>query len=111
MAFKILDSNCTYVKFRITKVNSKTGDNFEDLLELLKNHKLFLEESGVISNYMKNRITNETLQILKHKLTKKVEELLNSDKEIGKYIDQAIKKSLDPYSMANLIIKMLGLNE
>jgi hypothetical protein len=42
-------------------------------------------------------------------LTKKVEELINSDKEIGKYIDQAIQKSLDPYSMANLIIKMLGL--
>ena len=95
----------------ITKVNSKTGDNFDELLELIKKHKLFLEESGVISNYMKNRITNETLQILKHKLTKKVEELLNSDKEIGKYINQAIQKSLDPYSMANLIIKILGLEK
>jgi len=93
----------------ITKVNSKTGENFDELLELIKKHELFLKESGVISNYMKNRITNETLQILKHKLTEKVEKLLNSDKEIGKYIDQAIQKSLDPYSMANLIIKMLGL--
>ncbi len=95
----------------ITKVNSKTGENFDELLELIKKHELFLKESGVISNYMKNRITNETLQILKHKLTKKVEELLNSNKEIGKYIDQAIQKSLDPYSMANLIIKMLGLEK
>ena len=93
----------------ITKVNSKTGENFDELLELIKKHELFLKESGVMSNYMKNRITNETIQILKHKLTKKVEELLNSDKEIGKYIEQAIQKSLDPYSMANLIIKMLGL--
>ncbi|MFX1464666.1 MAG: methylmalonyl Co-A mutase-associated GTPase MeaB [Promethearchaeota archaeon] len=95
----------------ITKVNSKTGENFDELLKLINTHKSFLEESGVISNYMKNRITNETLQILKHKLTKKVEELLTSDKEIGKYIDQAIKKSLDPYSMANLIIKVLGLEK
>ncbi len=93
----------------ITKVNSKTGENFDELLKLIKKHELFLKESGVISNYMKNRITNETLQILKHKLTEKVEKLLNSDREIGKYIDQAIQKSLDPYSMANLIIKMLGL--
>lgn len=93
----------------ITKVNSKTGENFDELLDLIKKHELFLKESGVISNYMKNRIKNETIQILKHKLTKKVEELLNSDKEIGKYIDQAIQKSLDPYSIANLIIKMLGL--
>ena len=95
----------------ITKVNSKTGENFDELLDLIKNHRLFLEESGVISNYMKNRITNETMQILKHKLTQKVEELLSSDKEIGKYIDKAIQKSLDPYSMANLIIKMLGLEK
>ncbi len=95
----------------ITKVNSKIGENFDELLGLIKKHKSFLEESGVISNYMKNRITNETLQILKHKLTKKVEELLKSNEEIGNYIDQAIQKSLDPYSMANLIIKMLGLDK
>ena len=95
----------------ITKVNSLTGENFDILLELIKNHKLFLEESGVISNYMKNRVKSETIQILKHKLTRKVEDLLNSDAEIGKYIDQVIQKSLDPYSMANLIIKMLGLDK
>jgi LAO/AO transport system kinase len=95
----------------ITKVNSKTGENFGELLELIIKHKSFLEESGVISNYLKNRITNETLQILKHKLTKKVEELLSSDKEIREYIDKAIQKSLDPYSMADLIIKMLGLDK
>ncbi len=95
----------------ITKVNSKTGENFDQLLKLIMKHKSFLEESGVISNYMKNRITNETLQILKHKLTKKVEDLLTSDKEIGEYIDKAIQKSLDPYSMADLIIKMLGLEK
>jgi len=95
----------------ITKVNSLTGENFDILLGLIKNHKLFLEESGVISNYMKNRVKSETIQILKHKLTRKVEELLNSDAEIGKYIDQVMQKSLDPYSMANLIIKMLGLDK
>jgi LAO/AO transport system kinase len=95
----------------ITKVNSKTGENFDTLLELINKHKVFLEESGVLSNYMENRIKNETIQILKHKLTKKVEELINSNTEIGKYIDQAIQKSLDPYSMANLIIKMLGLEK
>jgi len=93
----------------ITKVNSITGENFDTLLELMNKHNNFLEESGVLSNYMRNRIKNETIQILKHKLTRKVEELLNSDTKIEKYIDQAIQKSLDPYSMANLIIKLLGL--
>ncbi|MFW9972225.1 MAG: methylmalonyl Co-A mutase-associated GTPase MeaB [Candidatus Odinarchaeota archaeon] len=95
----------------ITKVNSKTGENFYELLKLIENHKLFLHKSGVMSNYMKARITNETIQILKHKLTQKLEELLSSDAEIGNYIDKAMQKSLDPYSMANLIIKMLGLDK
>jgi LAO/AO transport system kinase len=95
----------------IGKVNSKTGENFDNLLNLIYKHKNFLEKSGVISNYMKNRITNETIQILKHKLTKKLEDMLNYDEEMGKYIDQAIQKSLDPYSMANLIIKILGLEK
>ena len=95
----------------ITKVNSRTGENFEKLLELINKHKLFLEQSGVISNYLENRITNETLQILKHKLTEKVEKLLKTNTEISQHINQALQKSLDPYSIANLIIKMLGLEE
>ena len=36
---------------------------------------------------------------------------MNTDAEIDKYIDQVIQKSLDPYSMANRIIKMLGLEK
>ncbi|MHA1915562.1 MAG: methylmalonyl Co-A mutase-associated GTPase MeaB [Promethearchaeota archaeon] len=95
----------------ITKVNSKTGENFEILLELVQKHKLFLKQSGIISNYLKNRIKSESLQILRHKLTKKIEDLMNTDVEIDKYIDQVIQKSLDPYSMANRIIKMLGLDK
>jgi LAO/AO transport system kinase len=95
----------------ISKVNSKTGENFEILLKLIEKHKLFLQQTGIISNYLKNRIKTESIQILRHKLTKKIEDLMNTDAEIDKYIDQVIQKSLDPYSMANLIIKMLGLEK
>ena len=90
----------------ITKVNSKTGENFDILLKLINKHKIFLQDSGVISNYMKNRIKNETIQILKHKLTKKAEELINSNSKIEEYIEKAIKKSLDPYSLAGEILKL-----
>jgi len=90
----------------ITKVNSKTGENFENLLKLINKHKTFLQDSGVISNYMKNRIKSETIQILKHKLTKKAEELINSNNKIEEFIEKAIKKSLDPYSLAGEILKL-----
>ncbi len=91
----------------IIKVNSRTGENFNILLDKISKHKEFLEKTGTISSYLKNRIKTETLQILKHKLTKKIEELLNSNEIIEKYINKVMEKSLDPYSMANLIIKML----
>ncbi|MFW9873585.1 MAG: methylmalonyl Co-A mutase-associated GTPase MeaB [Candidatus Thorarchaeota archaeon] len=106
---KDFDKNYTKINQwtpEITKVNSKTGENFDELLELIKKHKRFLEDSGIISNYMKNRIKSETIQILKHKLTKKAEELINSNEKIEAFLERAIKKSLDPYSLAGEILKL-----
>lgn len=94
---------------KIVKVNSKTSENFEKVIELIEEHKKFLEESGIIENYKENRIKSETLQILKYKITKKVEGLISSNSAIDEYIRLVMDKSLDPYSMANLIIKLLGI--
>jgi LAO/AO transport system kinase len=102
----LLKSNWTP---EIIKVNSKSGENFEQLVGLINKHKDFLRESGVLVNYQKNRIKNETLQILKHKITEKVEGLIDSNPTIDEYIRLVMDKSLDPYSMANLIIKLLGI--
>jgi len=94
---------------QVIKVNSKTGENFEELLKIIDIHKNFLESTGYIENYQLNRIKSETLQILKHKLTKKIEDLVNNSEKIEPYLEKAMQKALDPYSMANKIIKMLGL--
>ncbi|MFX1321678.1 MAG: methylmalonyl Co-A mutase-associated GTPase MeaB [Promethearchaeota archaeon] len=94
---------------QVIKVNSKTGENFEDLLKIVNVHRSFLESTGFIENYQLNRIKSETLQILKHKLSKKIEDLVNNSEKIEPYLEKAMKKSLDPYSMANKIIELLGL--
>jgi LAO/AO transport system kinase len=93
----------------IIKVNSITGENFEPLLELINKHRKFLKDSGVSEIYQKNRIKSETLQILKHKISQKVEGLIHSNPTIDEYLRLVMDKSLDPYSMANLIIKLLGI--
>ena len=93
----------------IIKVNSISGENFSELVELINKHRTFLSKSGVLADYQKNRIKSETLQILKHKITKKVEGLISSNPTIDEYIRLVMDKSLDPYSMANLIIKLLGI--
>ncbi|NVM17318.1 MAG: methylmalonyl Co-A mutase-associated GTPase MeaB [Candidatus Lokiarchaeota archaeon] len=93
----------------IIKVNSIKGENFEQLLELIKKHREFLKDSGFSVIYQKNRIKSETLQILKHKISQKVEGLIHSNPTIDEYLRLVMDKSLDPYSMANLIIKLLGI--
>ena len=108
------ESDDKYSKLRkwtpeIVKVNSKSGENFDIFLELLDHHQKFINETGIIENYVKSRIKNETIQILKYKLTKRVQRLLSSNSDIEEYIRLVMDKSLDPYSMANLIIKLLGI--
>jgi len=93
----------------IVKVNSKTGENFDIFLNLIKKHQKYIQDKEIFSNYQINRIRNETFQILKHKITKKVERLLRSNSEIEEYIKLVMDKAMDPYSMANLIIKLLGI--
>ena len=94
----------------IIKVNSKTGENFDELLKIIEKHKTFLNSSGIIDSYKINRIRSETSQILKYKITKKVEKLISTNSVIDNYIKLVMDKSMDPYSMANLIIKLLGMD-
>ena len=112
--FHTTDTKNNYIKIKewtpeIVKVNSKSGENFDKFIEILDHHKDFLRETGIVENYIKSRIKNETLQILKYKLTEKVQHLISSNSDIEEYIRLVMDKSLDPYSMANLIIKLLGI--
>jgi len=107
-----LDSHIKKIKVwnpEIVKVNSITGENFDILLKLISLHKNYLFEYA-ISDYVKNRIKSETLQILKHKLTEKIEELLHSD-VAEEYLNKVVDRSIDPYSMADLILKMIGFEK
>ena len=94
----------------IIKVNSRKGENFEHLIKLIDKHREYLKNSGVLVVYQKNRIKSETIQILKHKISEKVEGLIHSNPTIDEYLRLVMDKSLDPYSMANLIIKLLGID-
>ncbi|MGQ4875362.1 MAG: methylmalonyl Co-A mutase-associated GTPase MeaB [Promethearchaeia archaeon] len=95
----------------IIKVNSKTGENFSKLLEIINKHREFLRNSGILEDFLKDRIKNEARQILKHKLSKKIEQILNSDELINGFIKKAIEKKIDPYSIANELIKLLGVEK
>ncbi|MHA1726707.1 MAG: methylmalonyl Co-A mutase-associated GTPase MeaB [Promethearchaeota archaeon] len=91
----------------ILKVNSLTGENFDELMKAIEKHRDFLNQTSLISKYLENRIKNETKQIVKYKLIKKIEDLLENNNKMETYLTEVKNKSLDPYSMANKIIKLL----
>ncbi|TFF99691.1 MAG: methylmalonyl Co-A mutase-associated GTPase MeaB [Promethearchaeota archaeon] len=95
----------------IVKTNSISGENFDKLLEKINKHKEFLKKTGIISNYHKTRIKSEILKILEYKMTQKIEKLFNTSEQIDKSIQKVINKSTDPYSMAELIIEMMGIED
>jgi LAO/AO transport system kinase len=95
----------------IIKANSLTGENFDKVLEKIEHHKTFLKQTGVIQSYLKTRIKSETLQILKYKLTTRIEKMFNENKTIEQLIHQVVNKSKDPYKMADNIIDLIGLND
>lgn len=96
---------------QIIKVNSRTGENFKELLKIIEIHRAFLEETGTIQSYYKNRIKSEAIQILRYKLSQKVEHLIHKDEKIDSIIQKVVNKELDPYSMADLIIELLGIDK
>ncbi len=88
----------------IIKTNSITGENFNKLLDKIEKHRKFLNNNNVLESYLKGRIKNETLQILKYKLTKKIENIFKENESIEKLVNQLMEKQISPYEMANLII-------
>lgn len=110
------DINNNFAKIKewtpeIVKTQSITGKNFDTLLEKIDKHREFLKKTGILSNYKKTRIKSEILKILEYKMTKKIEKLFNESEQIDKSIQQVIDKSTDPYSMAELIIEMMGIED
>jgi LAO/AO transport system kinase len=95
----------------IVKTQSITGENFDTLLEKINMHREFLKKTGIIANYKKTRIKSEILKILEYKMTKKIEKLFNESEQIDESIQQVMDKSTDPYSMAELIIEMMGIED
>ncbi|MFO8019646.1 MAG: methylmalonyl Co-A mutase-associated GTPase MeaB [Promethearchaeia archaeon] len=90
---------------KILQVNSLTGENFDDLLEILDKHQKFLEESGFNEILLKDKIKNEILQILKFKIEKKIENLMETDKEVNELVEKVGDRELDPYQMADSLLK------
>ncbi|MGV9202837.1 MAG: methylmalonyl Co-A mutase-associated GTPase MeaB [Promethearchaeia archaeon] len=89
----------------ILQVNSLTGKNFDSLLDILDKHRKFLQESGFNEILLKDKIKNETIQILKFKIEKRIETLIEKENSVNDLVEKVADRKLDPYQMAESLLK------
>jgi LAO/AO transport system kinase len=87
----------------IIKTNAITGENIEELIKQIDEHKNYLIQHHILEERLKMRYRSEIRDILKMELSKKVEEYLNNPK-IDALIEEIVAKNQDPYSCAFQIL-------
>jgi LAO/AO transport system kinase len=87
----------------VVKVNGKTGENIQQLLDAIANHQTYLQGPALVKR-LKKRFKTEILDILKAQLVKKVEECLNTP-EMDRELECILNDKRDPYSSAEHILR------
>ncbi len=88
----------------IVETVAVTMKGIKDLWEAIKRHRKFLEESGEIDKKKKFRAEEEVKTIVSDSVARKISEKLK-DKELSKLIDKIVKREMDPYSAAEVVLE------
>jgi len=88
----------------IVETVAVTMRGIKELWEEIKKHRKFLEESGEIERKRKFRAEEEVKTIVSDSVARKISERLG-DKELSKLIDKIVKREIDPYSAAEVVLK------
>ncbi|AEC51705.1 hypothetical protein PNA2_0789 [Pyrococcus sp. NA2] len=94
----------------IIETIATTGKGIKELWEKIKEHKRYLEESGRLEERRRKKIEEEIKTIIAGMVARRVESSIG---EFEGVINDVLKKKMDPYSAANLVIERVfggGLN-
>lgn len=89
----------------IIKTNAVEGTNVPEFIELINKHKQFLIEQNQMLKRLNMKYKNEVLDIIKYKMTEKIEELIYRSSKINDFIDKIVSGEKDPYTISEDIIK------
>jgi len=93
----------------IVETVATTMRGIRDLWKAIQEHREFLEGSGEIERKRKFRAEEEVKTIISGKIAKMISERLDED-EVSGLIERIVKREIDPYSAADLVLeKTLGV--
>lgn len=93
----------------IVETVATTMRGIRDLWKAIQDHHEFLERSGEIERKRKFRAEEEVKTIISGRIAKMISERLDEE-EVSGLIDRIVKREIDPYSAADLVLeKTLGV--
>ncbi|WP_258084853.1 methylmalonyl Co-A mutase-associated GTPase MeaB [Thermococcus thermotolerans] len=93
----------------IVETVATTMKGIRELWAAIKEHHEFLERSGEIERKRKFRAEEEVKTIVSGRIAKAISERLD-DKEVAALIEKVVRREVDPYSAADLVLeKALGV--
>jgi LAO/AO transport system kinase len=80
------------------------GKGEEELLEAITAHRVYLEQSGKLLEKRRDRIREETLQMIHHELFRIIRERLADNRRIEKMVEEIMDHKLNPYTVVEKVV-------
>ena len=92
----------------IIKTIAITGEGTEELINLIDQHREYLK-TGVFERRLRKSIETELIEEIKQKFTLHLTNNLKREVDFKSLVNQILKKEIDPYTAAELILRKITI--
>lgn len=106
----MLDMQDDHIKWRppvMMTSNLNKAEGVVELLDSIETHRNYLNEKGFFAERRRERIKNETLNIVNHQWQRKVLEEVNRPGRSKELLDNVAAREVDPYTAAAKIVNWI----
>jgi LAO/AO transport system kinase len=89
----------------IIRTEAVRGTGVEELVDMLGEHRAFIEAEGTLSERRRRNLMNEVLAIATARMRRELEETLHEDDHVQELLDRVVSRELDPASAATTILE------
>jgi LAO/AO transport system kinase len=89
----------------IIRTEAVRGTGVEELVDMLGEHRAFIEAEGTLSQRRRRNLMNEVLAIATARMRRELEETLHEDEHVQELLDRVVSRELDPASAATTILE------
>jgi LAO/AO transport system kinase len=89
----------------IIRTEAVRGTGVAELVDMLGEHRAFIEAEGTLSERRRRNLMNEVLAIATARMRRELEETLHEDEHVQELLDRVVSRELDPASAATTILE------